>query len=619
MTSIQTVTASGFLSIQSPVTIDLSVPGVTELSGSNGAGKTSIMEAVSWCLFGSKSRPDIINSDSKSASVAVSISTDKGIIDVARTAKRTKTGMSQSVTYKLNGQNACTARTAKEKNDQLAELLAPLTAEVFASFFKHDQGGTFEFFTATPLMRHRTLTSIHPGLSGWSDVHAEAKSRKKELTTELTRLEAAAENIVMTRDDAELELEAELSEWDTDPTVIVKSLDTANNFSVSPKSLLERHEEASRKVELIQEQVVSIEDDINGEAGRVLDEAEKDFSTARDVASIMKSLKSIIAADSAGDRNTLSTVSSGVCPTCGNEITDSEHIVSCIGVRENARSVADSFYMTGLRGFVSTSQSNLSHAKSVIDEMNSEADDLMAELADEQEDVLSPERIAELRDMPEPDGVDKVAVVSSAARVDNYRELIEKSNNNLADTNKNISEVSTTLNAVSEIFDLTGEKGLPAKIAAEFASNLESAHNDVLSSRFNMPDISVKYGGDDESGLAISASIGGGDYRDILSLSGGERAMVVVSGAFAMAEAAKSIGVHIDNILLDEPFNGLDGDNIGKISNGVIKCSGENGIVNSVLLVSHSDYTSGTADVVYDVVKNHRGSVFSLRESDGTK
>ena len=47
---------SGFLSYQDPVDLDFTTFDLACISGSNGAGKSSLLDAMTWALFGQARR-----------------------------------------------------------------------------------------------------------------------------------------------------------------------------------------------------------------------------------------------------------------------------------------------------------------------------------------------------------------------------------------------------------------------------------------------------------------------------------------------------------------------------------------------------------------------------------
>ena len=64
---------SGFLSYRDPVEVDFSTFQLACISGQNGAGKSSLLDAITWSLFGQARKRDetLINTASEAAEVAL--------------------------------------------------------------------------------------------------------------------------------------------------------------------------------------------------------------------------------------------------------------------------------------------------------------------------------------------------------------------------------------------------------------------------------------------------------------------------------------------------------------------------------------------------------------------
>ena len=77
---------SGFLSYQDPVDLDFSAFDLACISGSNGAGKSSLLDAITWALFGQARRKDdtIINSHAKAAEVILTLQYEGSVYRVQR-------------------------------------------------------------------------------------------------------------------------------------------------------------------------------------------------------------------------------------------------------------------------------------------------------------------------------------------------------------------------------------------------------------------------------------------------------------------------------------------------------------------------------------------------------
>jgi len=86
---------SGFLSYKDPVELDFSNINLACISGSNGAGKSSILDAMTWVLFGQARKRDesILNShpDVKMAEVVFTFEYEDQIFRVIRALPRGKT------------------------------------------------------------------------------------------------------------------------------------------------------------------------------------------------------------------------------------------------------------------------------------------------------------------------------------------------------------------------------------------------------------------------------------------------------------------------------------------------------------------------------------------------
>ena len=84
---------SGFLSYCDPVEVDFTGFDLACISGSNGAGKSSLLDAMTWALFGQARKRDesVINLQAKAAEVAFTFTYEGNIYRVIRSLQRGKT------------------------------------------------------------------------------------------------------------------------------------------------------------------------------------------------------------------------------------------------------------------------------------------------------------------------------------------------------------------------------------------------------------------------------------------------------------------------------------------------------------------------------------------------
>ena len=83
---------AGFLSYRQPVTLDFTQFELACISGSNGAGKSSLLDAITWVLFGQARKRDdlLINAASDKAEVTLDFEYENQVYRVHRSITRGK-------------------------------------------------------------------------------------------------------------------------------------------------------------------------------------------------------------------------------------------------------------------------------------------------------------------------------------------------------------------------------------------------------------------------------------------------------------------------------------------------------------------------------------------------
>src|SRR5512133_2722874 len=83
---------SGFLSYQDIVDLDFTTFDLACISGSNGAGKSSLLDAITWALFGQARRRDdaLINAHAQAAEVIFDYRYEGDLYRVLRAKPREK-------------------------------------------------------------------------------------------------------------------------------------------------------------------------------------------------------------------------------------------------------------------------------------------------------------------------------------------------------------------------------------------------------------------------------------------------------------------------------------------------------------------------------------------------
>jgi len=194
----------GFLSYRERVDLSFNDFDLACISGSNGAGKSSLLDAITWVLFGEARRKDdtIINHQSTGAEVVLDFSYEDTVYRVQRSKKKNE---STKLEFFIQGSDPnwkpLTEATMRATEERIRTTMR-LDYETFinASFFL--QGRADQFAQQRPGDRKRILSAIL-GLEAWEKYKEEAARRRRTEELELASVEGLLKEI-----DAELNEEA---------------------------------------------------------------------------------------------------------------------------------------------------------------------------------------------------------------------------------------------------------------------------------------------------------------------------------------------------------------------------------------------------------------------------
>lgn len=171
------------------------------ISGLNGAGKSSLLDSITWCIWGVSRLGDtsdqLIRLGKTQMFVEFSFELDNHIFTIKR-QRVLKSGGTTSLEF-LSGKNNLTEGTIKATQQKIIDTLH-LTYETFTNSAFLRQGHADEFTTKGPTERKRILADIL-GLSHYDLLEEKAKEKIKEIQTKLSLLEYQV-----------LEIEAELTQ-----------------------------------------------------------------------------------------------------------------------------------------------------------------------------------------------------------------------------------------------------------------------------------------------------------------------------------------------------------------------------------------------------------------------
>ncbi len=283
---------SGFLSYRDPVELDLTSVDLACISGANGAGKSSLLDAITWVLFGEARRRDdtLINTACDQAEVSLVFAYEGNIYRIQRLNPRGKTSVLEFQILAGDGRpetedgvetdnggvllssrspvpgpqsvwKPLTERTMRETQSRIEAVLR-MDYETFvnASFFLQGKADTFA--QQRPADRKRILSSIL-GLEQWEVYRQRTAERRKGLEGETEQIEGRLQEILteLNEEDERREtlgrLEKELSEKQAQRAsqesvlegirAITASLDSRRSLVGTLRRQLESTEEARKR------------------------------------------------------------------------------------------------------------------------------------------------------------------------------------------------------------------------------------------------------------------------------------------------------------------------------------------------------------------------------------
>ena len=253
---------AGFLSYRDPVELNFDSIQLACISGQNGAGKSSLLDAFTWSLFGEARGKGMdvlnLNQDVKAAEVALTFEYEGNIYRVQRTLPRGKTtvlefqaldgGGAEGRKQKAEGGGwrPLTEKTTRETQARIEQILR-LDYETFvnASFFL--QGRADQFTQKKSSDRKAVLSSIL-GLEVWDSYKERAADKRKSLEREVDEI-----------DGRMAEIEAELAEEEERKRRLGELEKTLTQLAAAREAQESALESIRRNAALVGEQRRSVE------------------------------------------------------------------------------------------------------------------------------------------------------------------------------------------------------------------------------------------------------------------------------------------------------------------------------------------------------------------------
>ncbi len=281
-----TLKLHNFLAYHTPTSLDLTGLHVACLAGANGAGKSALLDAVTWALWGrARARRDdeLIHMDETEMQVALTFYQGGNLYQVTR--YRTSQGrgsssldMSVQDGDEWRGISEATIRATQDKINRLLRL----DYDTFINSAFLMQGRADEFTNKTPSERKTILGEIL-GLNRWTAYEDRAKRRSRLAEHQVGQIDTQLQTI-----DAELEREPDYKD---DLIETQRYLATLTEQIDEVEARFWRLEEARRERDTLRSEQATLRRNIEqaqAELGSIDDERTRQLKRLEDFESVLE-------------------------------------------------------------------------------------------------------------------------------------------------------------------------------------------------------------------------------------------------------------------------------------------------------------------------------------------
>ena len=240
---------SGFLSYQQAVELDFTSFDLACISGANGAGKSSLLDAITWALFGRARKKEddaLINSACNSAEVVYEFEYEQDRYCVQRSKTRGKTSLLELQMLDRQGDWVAHTEHSLRETEKRIEQTLRMDYETFinTSFFLQ---GKADQFAQQPAGKRKEILSSILNLEIWESYRETASMRKRREGNEIAAIdtwlieieaELAQESERLVRLEQTSQNLKQKSEMRKDKEVLVESARRQADLAIEHENLL---------------------------------------------------------------------------------------------------------------------------------------------------------------------------------------------------------------------------------------------------------------------------------------------------------------------------------------------------------------------------------------------
>ena len=301
----QRVKLSGFLSYKDEQEICFDEAPLWMLSGTNGSGKSSIFDALTFALFGahrggSGSAAELINKESNTLAVEFDFTVDKQLYRIKRTVRRRTTGVTgtqQILKYQRSVEVESTGNASA--GGEWEPVSGTEYKERFIAWIKDKIGLDYETFTSSVLLlqgkSEKLLDSTNAGralvlarivdLERYQKLHGKADDKRRELKGQLEGISNQLSGIREVTDEQFADATGRILEAETTRTTAQERIDTTVSLELQTR----RWDEAQKKLTATRTKLASHESVLGHELA-----IEKDYARLRELRDVLPAVSIIV-------------------------------------------------------------------------------------------------------------------------------------------------------------------------------------------------------------------------------------------------------------------------------------------------------------------------------------
>ncbi len=540
-----------------------------DTNSANGAGKTSIFEALSWGLFGhfprNASITEFVRIGSKESMVRVVCQTPKGFLTIER--RRPK-------------YFSATLQDTDLTEDEVINLL-PITYQQFALAQYSSQGGGIRFLELNDSSRKDLILELMRA-DGFAEaknkIDADVKQKQidiEKLASEMRYLEAK----ISTYEEGLVDSDKCLRDIDQLTSAIEQTITSISRLEATERpDVIDKHQQMLDKLsDKLQE--------ISVNKGQI--------KTLRQMLKDLKPLEEPQDAD-------------GICPCCDAEldVVDGNfvrHDSDSIAARNASRKEAFELRRGSIVEQIKELETKVNKEDHILEAMSS----IRAHIRSADQDFRSAQqRASELRVFLRQKEIERKNIDETIKRQDVIKAKISTAYSAIADLNKSKETIESSAEMLQAGAAIMSPTGVPAYVMDSVIQGINDRIQDIIqtvwpNSFYELQSFKENKSGKITTKMSDHFSLDG-TKRSIGSLSGGERRCLSLAIDFAILDiVSRYTGAELNPLILDEPFDHLDAANRSR----VVELLQEMALKRCIIVIDHAAEAKAMFDHSIKVVK----------------